>query len=415
MSSKSFQNASKLNVGTLQQFSNIPLVVTVNQFGAVGDGVTDDTTGIQNALNYVASQSGGKVIIPSGIYKISATLNVSTQVEIVGDNNWTSVLRSTLLNAPILKFENVSNCGARKLHLQYSGTPVSGANAISVISCQTCNFDNLWVSSSWNGIYIQSGGNHSIINYRCYSYENTALLLSGVIDINLTNFRFNAGNSTRGALGGIRLQGPVEAFTASQGDITLGVYGMTTADFGSNARGAAPYFNRFSQVYFDSPISNAARLESACHTDFIGCWFASSGHNEAVGYGSALDVPGIFLDKCLHLNFSGGDIYNNGGAGVQMYPSSKYINFSSGLRFKRNCFSRPSNGDAIQVITNTSDFSVQNCVFERDVDTALYKQFYAVNVLNGTSDRYFIKDNLLGGCSILDNGTGTDKSVTSNF
>ena len=45
--------------------------VSVKDFGAVGDGVTDDTTAIQAALDY-----SNHVIIPIGTYKISSTLNV---------------------------------------------------------------------------------------------------------------------------------------------------------------------------------------------------------------------------------------------------------------------------------------------------------------------------------------------------
>jgi hypothetical protein len=44
-------------------------VVSVKDFGAVGDGVTDDTAAIQDALT-----AGGKVVVPTGTYKITSTL-----------------------------------------------------------------------------------------------------------------------------------------------------------------------------------------------------------------------------------------------------------------------------------------------------------------------------------------------------
>lgn len=43
--------------------------ISVKDFGATGDGVTDDTTAIQAALN-----NGGKIVIPTGTYKITSTL-----------------------------------------------------------------------------------------------------------------------------------------------------------------------------------------------------------------------------------------------------------------------------------------------------------------------------------------------------
>ena len=46
--------------------------VSVKDFGAIGDGVTDDTTAIQNAID-----TGLPVFVPSGVYKITQTLTSS--------------------------------------------------------------------------------------------------------------------------------------------------------------------------------------------------------------------------------------------------------------------------------------------------------------------------------------------------
>ena len=51
-------------------------VVSVKDFGAVGDGVTDDTAAIQAAIDYVFSKGGGVVKIPAGEYALgSSSLN----------------------------------------------------------------------------------------------------------------------------------------------------------------------------------------------------------------------------------------------------------------------------------------------------------------------------------------------------
>lgn len=52
--------------------------VSVKDFGAVGDGVTDDTTAIQAAIDSIPS-AGGSIYFPVGIYLISSTLIVSTE------------------------------------------------------------------------------------------------------------------------------------------------------------------------------------------------------------------------------------------------------------------------------------------------------------------------------------------------
>jgi hypothetical protein len=53
-------------------------VYNVLEYGAVGDGSTDDTAAIQAAIN-ACDDTGGEVYFPVGIYSINATLTISTK------------------------------------------------------------------------------------------------------------------------------------------------------------------------------------------------------------------------------------------------------------------------------------------------------------------------------------------------
>jgi Endopolygalacturonase len=53
-------------------------------YGAKGDGVGNDTTAIQNALNAAGSSGGGTVYLPAGIYRIDTHLTVPANVELRG-------------------------------------------------------------------------------------------------------------------------------------------------------------------------------------------------------------------------------------------------------------------------------------------------------------------------------------------
>jgi hypothetical protein len=59
--------------------------VSVKDFGAVGDGVADDTAAIQAAINYIGAAGGGMVLLPKGVYNTSSTLTIDYDgVELIG-------------------------------------------------------------------------------------------------------------------------------------------------------------------------------------------------------------------------------------------------------------------------------------------------------------------------------------------
>lgn len=68
--------------------------VSVKDFGAVGDGVANDTDAVQNAFNYVAA-NGINLYIPSGIYLLNKQIAVTSSktISVYGDGINLSVLR----------------------------------------------------------------------------------------------------------------------------------------------------------------------------------------------------------------------------------------------------------------------------------------------------------------------------------
>jgi Endopolygalacturonase len=65
-------------------------IVSVKDFGAVGDGVTDDAASIQAAITYCLTTSGGsKLVFPKGTYALGSQVNfpktVDTTMTVVGD------------------------------------------------------------------------------------------------------------------------------------------------------------------------------------------------------------------------------------------------------------------------------------------------------------------------------------------
>lgn len=68
-------------------------VVSVKDFGAVGDGTTDDTAAIQAAI----SANYGKVVyFPKGTYKTTSALTVGTDTVLVGENRDSTTIRNSV-------------------------------------------------------------------------------------------------------------------------------------------------------------------------------------------------------------------------------------------------------------------------------------------------------------------------------
>jgi hypothetical protein len=62
-------------------------IVSVKDFGAVGNGVADDTVAIQAAVNAVISATnGGSVLFPAGTYKITDTITINRSTNLVGES-----------------------------------------------------------------------------------------------------------------------------------------------------------------------------------------------------------------------------------------------------------------------------------------------------------------------------------------
>lgn len=74
------QSGSGATLRTVQ--SKLRDVFSVADFGAVGDGVTDDTGAIQAAIN--AIPTGGVVMLMPGTHKITSTININKPVMLRG-------------------------------------------------------------------------------------------------------------------------------------------------------------------------------------------------------------------------------------------------------------------------------------------------------------------------------------------
>ena len=84
---------SVITVGASPRDAWPKTVFNVKNYGAVGDGMANDTAAIVNALADAEANGGGIVYLPKGVYSVVSTLAIPERVVLKGDNEVESVLR----------------------------------------------------------------------------------------------------------------------------------------------------------------------------------------------------------------------------------------------------------------------------------------------------------------------------------
>src|SRR5271169_5932690 len=84
----------------------------VKKFGALGDGLNDDTYAFQQAIAQV--KAGGVVILPDGNFMLSSTIVITKPVTIVGTGFATQIYNNN--NQTLFQFVNVNNAAIRDVY-----------------------------------------------------------------------------------------------------------------------------------------------------------------------------------------------------------------------------------------------------------------------------------------------------------
>ena len=157
--------------------SKLQEIVSVKDFGAVGDGVTDDTAAIQAAYNAL-STSLGTVYFPIGKYKVTSQINIPSGINTTGEG-YSSQILNNVPNTGI-------NYNAGPACLSFAGEGsisdirVTGttntAHGIAIINGHYWKIERVvseyngghgfWFQGSWDGICIRTNAAYN--NYDGY-------------------------------------------------------------------------------------------------------------------------------------------------------------------------------------------------------------------------------------------------------
>jgi len=163
----------EVKINVLAPATNVPVdaINVKTQYGAKGDGITNDTAAINNAISYAYSKGGGTVYIPDGTYMINplTKINMKSNVNLTLANN--AILKSVSTSSSsynIIQLWQVSNVsitggkiiGDRAIH---NGTTGEWGFGISMFGCKDVQISDISISDCWgDGIYIGSAVNSNV-------------------------------------------------------------------------------------------------------------------------------------------------------------------------------------------------------------------------------------------------------------
>ena len=181
-------------------------IVSVKEYGATGNGTTDDTTAIQAAIDYAIANNLKTIYIPSGVYVIAGTLNVAGlaafDLSFVGagpgrDGRGVSLVKTT---AGYIFDVDLTYAAAAWRAVNFSGITFRGeatqtASGVCLTFAQLCHFYNCEFLQLGRGITL-TGDSHYAKIEKCQFVG----LVSGVYITDSDDPEHVAGGANNGII-----------------------------------------------------------------------------------------------------------------------------------------------------------------------------------------------------------------------
>lgn len=189
-------------------------VVSVKDFGAVGNGVSDDTVAIQTAVNNVSysipgfyGEVTGKILyFPAGVYKITSAINIPVNggLSVFGEGKTKSTIWQSTAD------ENIFNLSGNNFRGEFYGMRLTGNQGQVTGLSKAINIgpngnqiyvQNCWINNLGYGIYGNPTSDSNFIN-NTFEFCHTPVYLgsggNGYITIS-DNVFYNCGPGGAGA------------------------------------------------------------------------------------------------------------------------------------------------------------------------------------------------------------------------
>lgn len=341
--------------------------ISVKDFGAVGNGITDDTVAIQKAIN-----TGLPILIPAGTYIINGTLTGVTNLKLQGQGVGQTILKNTVSNH-IINFygpTTYKNINIDGITFDINGID-SGIWAEYVTNFYVTNCE--FLNNQYWGISVgtQTGTSSAIINSNivienCIFYNSLLtyepVLIFNSEDVTIRNCNFN---------------NPSPANCTS-----IGIYQNINNILVDNCT----FKNSISGIYYTISCNNIKIFNS--HFDSMIDAISGASLSDNGNFG-ATHVYGLVIDNCIIENNTGWGAAIGATIGAVVSNTTFIKNNYHALLINQGTTIAPYYTDASNIVVNS-------CIFKNNIGFGInFQSLTNVNVNTIISSCMFYDDQVI--------------------
>ena len=378
--------------------------VNVRDFGATGDGVTDDTAAIQAAVN----SGAWDVYAPAGNYLLSASIEIKTPIYFHGaGRNGTIFKQNTNFDVFVIDdgvgvMSGMSMAKFQIINTQAAASVTSGAG-IRMYRSYYGVFDDILISNCYFGVRSRQS------NVTRYNAVDVFFVYVGYLFSEGFSFDSYIANCVISGQGGgfssvymLDMCDELTFYSVIMNRSAYNVYADASA-YGVNLR---PEFCRFTSCSFDSS-STGVFLRHTTDMSFTNCFFSNRPGN-GIQIGTTSTVENTVFQGCT--------FFNNGGSGAVVGQYADNTIFDN-CNFVGNSTTVSNAGNGITVSANALNFTITNSVFKNGWGSS-GSQNYGIAIGSGSSNGFVITNNNFGASgtgSILNQASGTNIHIANNI
>lgn len=200
--------------------------VNVRKFGAVGNGITDDSDAIESASNFA---SGVDVFFPRGVYVLKRKISTAFPLSFKGEGQWASVIKCKSPTPTVYLETTGLGAGITLTNIAIEGQPGDGsyyrAGDVGVKSFANLKFRNVLLSG-FETLKQWAGGFYHKFHMCRFEQADTVFRDANANNLQYSQCQFlrlNSGITTNGGAGAISLhQCSIETWVDSFIEATSG-------------------------------------------------------------------------------------------------------------------------------------------------------------------------------------------------